>query len=490
MTAPHRPGTVPSAPFVAWASIPRNVLSMIGGLGAAAAAGNGRLRPAAPADAGERDRCGVRVTGRPGRLTAADWGRLGTSLHGKLLRPDVRGYPDVARLYNPRFDGLAKPAAIAAAPTRPTCCRACGSPRTPAHRLRSRPAGTPTAAGPPRPGWSWTCPPSTPSPWTPPAGTARIGAGARLIDVYAALAAKNVALAAGSCPSVGFSGLTLGGGVGVLTRAWGLTSDAVRGFDIVTAEQSPAGRRAPRPRPVLGDPRRWRRVRRRHRLDRGRAARTDRQHVLLRLGRQPRRRRARRVAAVGPRTDPRMWSTCKILADPAKDRIRATSPPGSAPRRPWTPSCSRCCPRSGSRRAGRSRRTAISTRCCWRRAAPAGARRSAVPTPTPRRTRGVRGHLVGHDGRAADRRRRGRRGTHQSGDAGAVADPGWCLLRPARRRRQPGAEGRDRVRAPRGGGHGAVHRDMAGRRDTGRPVRHLRPRFPREMARGSATPHM
>ncbi len=66
--------------------------------------------------------------------------------------------------------------------------------------------------------------------------TARIGGGALLAPTYAGLAAKGHAVAAGSCPTVGLSGLALGGGVGVLTRAYGLTCDAVRGATVVTAD--------------------------------------------------------------------------------------------------------------------------------------------------------------------------------------------------------------------------------------------------------------
>jgi FAD/FMN-containing dehydrogenase len=65
---------------------------------------------------------------------------------------------------------------------------------------------------------------------------ARIEAGTMLAHVYAALAAKGVALAAGSCPTVGITGLTLGGGIGVLSRAFGLTCDALRSVEIVTAD--------------------------------------------------------------------------------------------------------------------------------------------------------------------------------------------------------------------------------------------------------------
>ena len=66
--------------------------------------------------------------------------------------------------------------------------------------------------------------------------TATVGAGAALAPVYAALSDQGRAIAAGSCATVGIAGLTLGGGVGVLTRAMGLTCDAVTSMQVVTAD--------------------------------------------------------------------------------------------------------------------------------------------------------------------------------------------------------------------------------------------------------------
>ena len=59
--------------------------------------------------------------------------------------------------------------------------------------------------------------------------------GAHLVDVYAALAARGVALPAGSCPTVGVGGLALGGGIGVIGRKFGLTCDTMASARIVTA---------------------------------------------------------------------------------------------------------------------------------------------------------------------------------------------------------------------------------------------------------------
>ena len=68
------------------------------------------------------------------------------------------------------------------------------------------------------------------------AKTATVGAGSQLIDIYAGLAAKGVTIPAGSCPSVGVSGVTLGGGMGLAARAFGLTIDNLVGVQIVTAD--------------------------------------------------------------------------------------------------------------------------------------------------------------------------------------------------------------------------------------------------------------
>ena len=67
-------------------------------------------------------------------------------------------------------------------------------------------------------------------------GTATVGAGTRLIDLYSGLAARGRAVPGGSCPTVGISGLTLGGGIGVVARAYGLTCDNVQSLQIVTAD--------------------------------------------------------------------------------------------------------------------------------------------------------------------------------------------------------------------------------------------------------------
>ncbi|MGK5559329.1 FAD-binding protein, partial [Actinomadura kijaniata] len=61
-----------------------------------------------------------------------------------------------------------------------------------------------------------------------------VGTGTRLIDLYDRLAAAKALVPAGTCPTVGIGGLTLGGGIGPLTRAYGLTCDVLESVRIVT----------------------------------------------------------------------------------------------------------------------------------------------------------------------------------------------------------------------------------------------------------------
>jgi FAD/FMN-containing dehydrogenase len=161
---------------------------------------------------------------------------LSASLPGKLLMPAASGFAAARSIYNPRFDTAPAPTAIALcadADDVAACVRFAAAGGAP---LRIR------AGGHSYGGWSGgpglVCDISALSAVTVDAagGTARIGAGAKLAAVYSALADQGVALAAGSCPTVGIGGLALGGGVGVLTRAYGLTCDAIRSAQIVTAD--------------------------------------------------------------------------------------------------------------------------------------------------------------------------------------------------------------------------------------------------------------
>lgn len=70
----------------------------------------------------------------------------------------------------------------------------------------------------------------------PATGTAQLGAGAIWQQVIDAAAGHGLAPVVGSTPHVSVAGLLSGGGVGPLARTFGLASDRVRAFDVVTGD--------------------------------------------------------------------------------------------------------------------------------------------------------------------------------------------------------------------------------------------------------------
>ncbi len=163
----------------------------------------------------------------------ADWTALGRDLSGPLVRPGESSYTVSKRLFDPRFDSL-HPAGIAYCrnPHDVTTCLAF-----------VRKFGIPVAArcgGHSYAGWSsgsgLVIDVTRMSGVNVSGSTATVGAGTRLIDFYNGLAAHGRGVPGGSCPTVGIAGLTLGGGVGVVSRAYGLTSDNVKSLQIVTAD--------------------------------------------------------------------------------------------------------------------------------------------------------------------------------------------------------------------------------------------------------------
>ncbi|GAA0622316.1 FAD-binding oxidoreductase [Kribbella sandramycini] len=164
-----------------------------------------------------------------------DYAGLKAAMAGKLLRPGDSGYSEAARTWNLALPSR-QPAAIAQVANQADVIQCI---------QRAAGRGVPFAArsgGHSYAGYS-----------TPDSGvvvdvaalkhvsvrsdnTVAIGAGAKLIDVYAGLAASNRALPGGTCSTVGIAGLTLGGGIGVLTRPYGLTCDLLKSATIVTAD--------------------------------------------------------------------------------------------------------------------------------------------------------------------------------------------------------------------------------------------------------------
>jgi FAD/FMN-containing dehydrogenase len=168
------------------------------------------------------------------RSSSRDWGALSSKLAGRLSLPGSATYPADRALYDPLYDSV-RPAAVAFCANAGDVARCVDFARRGGLALAVRSgrhsyAGYSTVAG----GLVVDVSPMSRA-WVARDGQAVIGAGARLIDVYSALASHGLSVPAGTCPTVGFAGLALGGGIGVMDRLWGLTSDNVTALEVVTA---------------------------------------------------------------------------------------------------------------------------------------------------------------------------------------------------------------------------------------------------------------
>ncbi|WP_042384071.1 FAD-binding oxidoreductase [Streptacidiphilus melanogenes] len=218
----------------------RRLLAALGAGGAAVLAGahqaaalGGAVRRAGAGDAPSVDAWPTRA--RLLAHTPPNWRALRARLGSRLVLPADPGYAVYRLGFNELNDGQ-RPAAIARC-TSPADVQACLD--------VARGHGIPIAARSGGHSYLGYCIPNgglvidlrlMAQVHVRPDGTALVGAGARLIEVYAALANAGRLLPAGSCPTVGVSGLTLGGGIGVLTRKYGLTCDRLAAAEVVTAD--------------------------------------------------------------------------------------------------------------------------------------------------------------------------------------------------------------------------------------------------------------
>jgi len=161
---------------------------------------------------------------------------LANGLRGEVVLPGASAYAQARLLFNTRFDAV-KPRAVVFCESTADVQRTVRWARKHAVRI------VPRSGGHSYGGYSTTSgvivDVSRLSGVTlDPSHRAIVGAGARLIDVYAGLAQHGRTVPAGSCPTVGITGLALGGGVGFASRKYGLTCDNLLEATVVLADGS------------------------------------------------------------------------------------------------------------------------------------------------------------------------------------------------------------------------------------------------------------
>lgn len=161
------------------------------------------------------------------------WSQLAAQLSGSVVLPGQNDYEGLRRVYNTRFDHI-KPVAVG------RCTTAQDVQATLAFARTQQLAIVPRSGGHGYAGYSATegivLDLGQMNSIRIGPGTAIIGAGAKLVDIYDQLGAQGVGIPAGSCPTVGIGGLTLGGGIGIVDRAYGLTCDNLLAAEVVLAD--------------------------------------------------------------------------------------------------------------------------------------------------------------------------------------------------------------------------------------------------------------
>jgi FAD/FMN-containing dehydrogenase len=161
---------------------------------------------------------------------------FGNSLDGELFGPDSSGYEAIRRPVNAAYQEV-RPRLVVGCRSVSDVARAMAYATATGDRLAARGGGHCFA------GRSWTDGivldlSGLDGIRVADDRIATIGAGARLAQVYAALHAYGRTLPAGCGPTVGITGLTLGGGIGLLGRKHGLTCDRLAGAQVVLPDCS------------------------------------------------------------------------------------------------------------------------------------------------------------------------------------------------------------------------------------------------------------
>jgi FAD/FMN-containing dehydrogenase len=192
--------------------------------------------PSATGGVGAEPSGGTPTPSRPGSA-APPWHRLSSRLAGTLILPSASAYRTARLAYDPRFDGTEPKAIVRAASpedvaTTIAFARANDLPfaaRSGGHSYGGYSLSTGVVID--LSGMAAVVPETSD-------GSVTVGAGARLIAVATELAPTGRVLPGGTCATVGISGLTMGGGQGVLGRRFGLTCDSLTSAEVVLADGS------------------------------------------------------------------------------------------------------------------------------------------------------------------------------------------------------------------------------------------------------------
>ncbi len=161
------------------------------------------------------------------------WRDLAAALEGEVVLPGSARYEEVRRPKIPRFHDV-RPRAVALCRTPEDVLEAIAFARRSGIEVAVRSGGHDFAGRSSGPGMVLDLSPMRSLEVSD--GLASVGPGFRLGDLYAALARREVTIPAGCGATVGIGGQALGGGLGLLGRSRGLTSDQMVAAEVVLAD--------------------------------------------------------------------------------------------------------------------------------------------------------------------------------------------------------------------------------------------------------------
>ena len=161
------------------------------------------------------------------------WRDLRAALEGEVVLPGSSRYEEARKPQNPRFHDV-RPQAIVLCRTPEDVVEAIAAARRAGIELAVRSGGHDFAGRSSGPGMVLDLTPMHSLEVSD--GLAIVGPGFRLGDLYAALAQYEVTIPGGCGATVGIGGQALGGGLGLLGRSRGLTSDQLVAAEVVLAD--------------------------------------------------------------------------------------------------------------------------------------------------------------------------------------------------------------------------------------------------------------
>jgi FAD/FMN-containing dehydrogenase len=161
------------------------------------------------------------------------WRELTGALEGEVVLPGSPRYDEIRRPQIPRFHDV-RPQAVVLCRTHEDVVEAIAFARSTGIEVAVRSGGHDFAGRSSGPGMVLDLTPMRSLEVSD--GLATVGPGFRLGDLYAALAQHEVTIPGGCGATVGIGGQALGGGLGLLGRSRGLTSDQMVAAEVVLAD--------------------------------------------------------------------------------------------------------------------------------------------------------------------------------------------------------------------------------------------------------------